>query len=118
MEQSVEILGTGSWLPEQVISNAFLAKKLKIKESDIVKRTGVMERRWVSEKEASSDLATHASMRALQQAGIEGKDLDLIILSSTSPDLRPRHRGRIRVLPSKPRRRGIRAPRPGPGAVP
>jgi 3-oxoacyl-[acyl-carrier-protein] synthase-3 len=87
MTQSVEILGTGSWLPEQVIPNAFFAKRLNIKESDIVKRTGVIERRWVSEKEASSDLATHASIRALQQAGIEGKDLGMIILSSTSPDM-------------------------------
>lgn len=87
MNLSVEISGTGSSLPEQVIPNGFFANKLKIKESDIVKRTGVMERRWASEKEASSDLATGASIRALQQAGIEGKELDLIILSSTSPDM-------------------------------
>lgn len=87
MEQSVEIVGTGSWLPEKVVPNAFFAKTLNIKESDIVKRTGVMERRWVSEKEASSDLATYASIRAIRQAGIEPNELGLIILSSTSPDM-------------------------------
>ncbi len=81
------IRGTGSYLPENIISNQFLAQKLNIREIDIVKKTGVRERRWVSEKEASSDLATFASIKALEQAGIEGKDLDMIILSSTSPDM-------------------------------
>ncbi|MHB8482428.1 MAG: 3-oxoacyl-ACP synthase III family protein [Nitrospiria bacterium] len=81
------IRGTGSYLPGQVISNDFLAGRLNITAGRIVKKTGIHERRWASEKEASSDLATHASLKALDAAGIQGKDLDLIVFSSTSPDM-------------------------------
>ncbi|MBI1822144.1 MAG: ketoacyl-ACP synthase III [Nitrospirae bacterium] len=87
MNPHTVIRGTGSYLPEQVISNQFLAKKLNISESQIIKKTGVHERRWASEKEASSDLATIASLKALKVAGIQGKELDIIVFSSTSPDM-------------------------------
>ena len=81
------IRGTGSYLPEQVVPNERLAKQFNIADSEIVKKTGIHERRWASEKEASSDLATSASLKALESAGIEGEELDLIIYSSTSPDM-------------------------------
>ncbi|MFI5304052.1 MAG: 3-oxoacyl-ACP synthase III family protein [Nitrospiria bacterium] len=86
MNFQIEFRGTGSYLPEKVISNFDLAKRFKIKESDIVKKTGISERRWASKKEAVSDLATCASVKALSRAGIDPSELDLIILSSTFPD--------------------------------
>lgn len=87
MNFQIEIRGTGSYIPQEIISNRFLAGRLKIKESDIVRKTGVIERHWASEKEAVSDLATAASIQALERAALDPKELDLIVLSSTYPDL-------------------------------
>ncbi|MBI3595202.1 MAG: ketoacyl-ACP synthase III [Nitrospirae bacterium] len=87
MKSGIEIRGTGSSLPERVISNQYLACHFGIRERDIVRKTGIHERRWAQEKEASSDLATRASRIALNNAGLDAKELDLIVLSSTSPDM-------------------------------
>jgi len=81
------IAGTGSYLPERVMTNAeFAARGLDTNDAWIRERTGI-ERRHIAEKsQASSDLALEASRRALQSAGIDANSLDLIIVATSTPD--------------------------------
>ncbi len=80
------IIGTGRYVPERIVENCELEKLLNITDDAIVKRTGVRERRYVSPGTSCSDLAYEATMRALAQARMEPRDLDLIILATLSPD--------------------------------
>jgi len=84
MSRSVEIIGTGACVPGQAIPNSYFAHS--IAGSEIERKTGIRERRWAAEHESASDLATAASLSALQEAGIDSSRLDMIIVSSTSPD--------------------------------
>ena len=81
------IAGTGSYLPERVMTNAdFAARGLDTNDAWIRERTGI-ERRHIAEKtQASSDLALHASQRALQAAGVRADELDLIVVATSTPD--------------------------------
>jgi 3-oxoacyl-[acyl-carrier-protein] synthase III len=80
------IAGTGSYLPERVVTNAEFAARLDTNDAWIRERTGI-ERRHIAEKsQASSDLALQASKRALQAADIEADQLDLIIVATSTPD--------------------------------
>jgi 3-oxoacyl-[acyl-carrier-protein] synthase III len=80
------IAGTGSYLPERVMTNAEFAARLDTNDAWIRERTGI-ERRHVAEKsQASSDLALQASRRALQAAEITADQLDLIVVATSTPD--------------------------------
>jgi 3-oxoacyl-[acyl-carrier-protein] synthase III len=80
------IAGTGSYLPERVVTNAEFAARLETTDAWIRERTGI-ERRHIAEKsQASSDLALHASQRALQAAGLSADQLDLIVVGTSTPD--------------------------------
>jgi 3-oxoacyl-[acyl-carrier-protein] synthase-3 len=80
------IAGTGSYLPERVVTNAEFAARLDTSDAWIRERTGI-ERRHVAEKsQASSDLALQASRRALQAAGVSADQLDLIVVATSTPD--------------------------------
>ena len=81
------IAGTGSYLPERVMTNVdFAARGLDTNDAWIRERTGI-ERRHIAEKtQASSDLALHASQRALQAAGVRADELDLIVVATSTPD--------------------------------
>src|SRR5690606_25038570 len=81
------IAGTGSYLPEKVLTNDDLAKSVDTSDEWIAARTGIRERHIAAEGETTSDLAYHASMRALEAAGVDPADLDLIVLGTTTPDL-------------------------------
>lgn len=86
------IIGTGSYLPPQRISNDELAARLArdgIETSDqwIVERTGIQARRFAEPNVQSSDLALQASRNALQAAGLQADDLDLIIVATSTPDM-------------------------------
>jgi len=81
------IAGTGSYLPEKVLTNADLAKFVDTSDEWIVARTGIRERHVAAEGETTSDLAYHAAMRAMEAAGVGPTDLDLIVLGTTTPDL-------------------------------
>ncbi|MEN9888719.1 MAG: 3-oxoacyl-[acyl-carrier-protein] synthase 3 protein 1 [Pseudomonadota bacterium] len=86
------ILGTGSHLPPQRLSNAELAAQLAaqgVETSDewIVERTGIRARHFAAPEVACSDLATEAARRALEAAGIAADDLDLIIVATSTPDM-------------------------------
>lgn len=82
----MRVLGTGSYLPERIVSNREVAGPLGIAPEAIERLTGIRERRWAAESQASSDLAIEASRQALQAAGCGAGDVDAIIVSTTSPD--------------------------------
>ena len=81
------VLGTGSALPEKVITNADLEKLVETSDQWITDRTGIRERRQAAPHETTSTLSVQASRHALEKAGIEATDLDLIICSTISPDM-------------------------------
>ena len=81
------ITGIGSVVPERVMTNRDFEKILDTSDEWIVKRTGIRERRLVSDGETTSTLATESARKALTGAGIEGKDLDLIICGTVTPDM-------------------------------
>ncbi len=80
------IVGTGGYLPQRIVTNWDLEQKLNTSNAWIVERTGIRERRIAADHEATSDLALGAAKRALESAGIAAKDLDLIIVATTTPD--------------------------------
>ena len=80
------VAGCGGYLPERVVTNDELAARLDTSDSWIRQRTGIGERRIAAAGELTSDLAFHASRRALERAGMSGSDLDLIVLATATPD--------------------------------
>lgn len=85
MSKFARIIGTGSYLPPKIVTNHDLEKILDTSDEWIVARTGIKERRRVTD-ETTCDLATIASNNALEAAGINASELDLIILATTTPD--------------------------------
>jgi 3-oxoacyl-[acyl-carrier-protein] synthase-3 len=83
---NVRISGTGSCLPERVLSNADLERLVETNDEWIVSRTGIRERRVLPANEATSDLVAVAAERALENAGLGPEDLDLIIVATCTPD--------------------------------
>jgi len=82
----IGILGTGSYLPERVLSNFDLEKVLNTNDEWIFKRTGIRERRIAEPHINASDLAKEASLRAMEMAGITVEDLELIVMTTMTPD--------------------------------
>ena len=82
-----KIVGTGSYLPEKILTNSELEGMVDTDDEWIVSRTGIRERRIAADDEASSDLAYQASIKALEMAAIDAGELDLIIVATTTPDL-------------------------------
>jgi 3-oxoacyl-[acyl-carrier-protein] synthase III len=81
------ILGTGHYLPEKVLTNADLEKMVDTSDDWIQSRTGIRQRHVAAPDEASSDMATQAAARALEAAGLDAKEIDLIIVATVSPDM-------------------------------
>lgn len=82
-----QILSTGSYVPERVVTNAEIDEILGEPTSDwLIENVGIRERRWMTPGQTTSDLVVEASRRALERAGIRPEDLDLIILSTDTPD--------------------------------
>lgn len=81
------IVGTGSYLPEKVVTNADLEKTLDTSDEWIRERTGISERRIARDDETSGDMAEVAAQRAMQAAGVNPEDIGLLIVGTTSPDL-------------------------------
>jgi 3-oxoacyl-[acyl-carrier-protein] synthase-3 len=80
------ILGTGSYLPERILTSAELGRRLGVGEQWILDKTRVAERRVAAPEEATSDLATQAGERALTEAGLAATDVDLLIVATSTPD--------------------------------
>ncbi|MSR63228.1 MAG: ketoacyl-ACP synthase III [Planctomycetes bacterium] len=83
---SVGIAGTGSYVPERVVPNSWFEKRIDTSDEWIVQRTGIQERRFAADDQATSDLAVEAGKRALEAAGVKPEELDLIILGTLTPD--------------------------------
>jgi 3-oxoacyl-[acyl-carrier-protein] synthase-3 len=81
------ILGTGSYLPARILTNADLEKLVETNDQWIVERTGIRERHIAAEGELTSDLATRAAEAALGAAGLLADDVDLLLVATTTPDL-------------------------------
>lgn len=85
--KSVGIIGTGSSLPENIVTNADLEKIVDTTNEWIVSRTGIKERRFADENTATSDLAYDASLKAMEDANVTADDIDLIIVATVTPDM-------------------------------
>ena len=83
----VSITGIGSRAPERVMTNDELAQMVDTSDEWIMERTGIRERRVAAPDEAMSDLALPASLAALEQAGVKGSDLELIVVATVTPDM-------------------------------
>lgn len=81
------VTGVGSFLPEQVVTNADLAKIVDTSDEWIQERTGIKQRHRARDDQPTSDLATEAAKRALADAGRTAADVDLIIVATTTPDM-------------------------------
>ena len=80
------VLGTGSYLPARVVTNADLEAIVDTTSSWIQERTGIEKRHLVADGETCCDLAEAAARNALDAAGIAAADLDLILVATTTPD--------------------------------
>ena len=80
------ILGCGSYLPAQVLTNSELARKVDTSDDWIVQRTGIHERRIAAPGEFTSHMATHAARAALAHAKVDAQSIDLIVLATSTPD--------------------------------
>jgi 3-oxoacyl-[acyl-carrier-protein] synthase-3 len=81
------IAGTGSALPERVITNAELAARVDTSDEWIAERTGIRQRHIAAEGQTTGDLAFAAAQAAMAAAGVDAKEIDLIVLGTTTPDL-------------------------------
>ena len=84
---SARIIGTGSYLPPKVLTNADLEKLVDTSDEWILTRTGIVERRIAPEEAATSDLALRAAQAALEAAGLDPADLDMILVATITPDM-------------------------------
>ncbi len=82
----IKITGTGFYVPDKVLTNLDLEKMVDTSDEWITTRTGIKERRIVSDDQATSDLSIEASRIALENAGLKVKDIDLIIVATSTPD--------------------------------
>jgi len=83
----LRIIGTGSYVPESIVSNTHLHERFGFDSDWIVKRTGILERRHALAHQATSDLCQEASVRCIQKAGVNPADIDLLVLGTFTPDM-------------------------------
>lgn len=85
--RTCSISGVGSYVPERIITNADLEKMVDTSDEWITSRTGIKARRVAAIDEFTSDLATHAALRAMKQASVKPEQIDLIIVATITPDM-------------------------------
>lgn len=85
--QNVQIISTGSYVPEKILTNGDLEKLVETSDEWITTRTGIRERRIASDEESTSSLGTKAALKALEKAGIDGSEVELIIVATITPDM-------------------------------
>ena len=86
MKLRSEIIGVGSYVPPKVYTNFDLEKMMDTSDEWIVQRTGIKQRHWVDASVTTSDLALEASLKAIENAKIDKKEIDMIIFATLSPD--------------------------------
>ena len=79
-------VGVGHYLPERVVTNAEFQETLDTSDEWIQSRSGIQRRHFAADGEMTSDLAVHAANAALQDAGLNGSDIDAIVLATSTPD--------------------------------
>jgi 3-oxoacyl-[acyl-carrier-protein] synthase III len=84
---AVTITGLGAYAPERVITNDELAQMVDTSDEWIMERTGIRERRVAADSDALSDISLPAAQEALEQAGSDGRDIDLLIVATVTPDM-------------------------------
>lgn len=84
---SARIIGTGSYLPERILSNSDLEQLVDTSDEWIRTRTGIEKRHIAADDETTCDLAEHAARAAIDAAGVQTTDIDLIIVATTTPDM-------------------------------
>ena len=85
--RTVSIVGTGSYVPEKILTNDDLARLVDTSDEWITTRTGIKERRVAAKDEYTSDMAAKAALAAIEQAGISAKEIDLILVATATPDM-------------------------------
>ncbi len=83
----VRVVGTGSYVPDAVVTNDHLHQRFGFDSDWIVKRTGILERRHALPHQATSDLCHEASRRCLEQSDVNPRDIDLLVLGTFTPDM-------------------------------
>src|SRR5687767_15382349 len=83
----VRVIGTGSYVPDSVLSNEHLHARLGFDSDWIVKRTGILERRHAAPHQATSDLCVEAAADLLAKTGRTARDCDLLVLGTFTPDM-------------------------------
>src|SRR5947209_4575356 len=83
----VRVVGTGSYVPDAVVTNDHLHARLGFDSDWIVKRTGILERRHALPHQATSDLCHEAATRCIEQAGVDPRAIDLLVLATFTPDM-------------------------------
>jgi 3-oxoacyl-[acyl-carrier-protein] synthase-3 len=86
-QRTVSIIGTGSYLPEKILTNDDLSKIVDTSDEWITTRTGIKERRVAAKDEQTSDMGAKAALNAIEQAGIAPTDIDLILVATATPDM-------------------------------
>src|SRR3982751_6919031 len=85
--RTVSIVGTGSYMPEKRLTNADLMDIVDTTDEWITTRTGIKERRIAAKDEQTSDMASKAALKALEQAGVAPIEVDLILVATATPDM-------------------------------
>src|SRR5216117_1716137 len=85
--RTVSSIGTGSYVPEKVLTNADLSRMVDTSDEWITTRTGIKERRIAAKDENTSDMAAKAALNAIEQAKISAKEIDLILVATATPDM-------------------------------
>ena len=85
--RTVSIIGTGSYVPEKILTNEDLSRMVDTSDEWITTRTGIKQRRIAAKDETTSEMATKAALKALEQAKVTPKDLNLILVATATPDM-------------------------------
>ncbi len=85
--RGVRVLGTGSYVPDAIVSNEHLHQRFGFDSDWIVKRTGILERRHALPHQATSDLCQEAGQRCLANCGLQPRNIDLLVLATFTPDM-------------------------------
>src|SRR5437667_974207 len=85
--RTVSIIGTGSYVPEKTLTNEDLSRMVDTSDDWITTRTGIKERRIAAKDENTSDMAARAALKAIEQARISPKEIDLIMVATATPDM-------------------------------
>src|SRR3989440_7951298 len=85
--RTVSIIGTGSYVPDKILTNADLSRMVNTSDDWIITRTGIKERRIAAKNENTDDMATKAELNAVEQAKISPAEIDLILVATATPDM-------------------------------